>query len=204
MNSSARYSRCLDLAVCLGLLVPFAAVAVSLVILNPWFNPGPLFFRQPRVGQGEHIFWIWKFRTMKGADQPGQFAPHQTDRIPPIGQFLRRFHLDEVPQLINVLRAEMGVVGPRPEQHCVYENLAYKIPCYRARMIYKPGLTAPSQIKYGYATTRIDHVRRTRSDLSYFAQATLISDLGVILQTAAYLVFWHKMRAKIELLAVQR
>lgn len=178
----------LDIIVVLLLAPMLVMLAGVLVLLNPIFNPGPLFFRQTRVGQGEQCFQIWKFRTMIGPETPGHFATQSGWRAKPLGRFLRCYHLDEIPQLINILRGEMTVVGPRPEQKVVYPRLVQHIPGYHTRQAYKPGLTSPGQICMGYASSHQEHAARFDLDRDYFARATLTSDLCIFGATILYLI----------------
>ncbi|MEM6897262.1 MAG: sugar transferase, partial [Pseudomonadota bacterium] len=108
------WKRCGDVGLCVLLLPLFVLTACALLVINPFLNPGTLLFSQRRVGLRGHEFTIFKFRTMAGGSAIPRFAPEETARLTPLGGLLRRAHLDELPQIINILRGEMTFVGPRP------------------------------------------------------------------------------------------
>ncbi|MFN2569974.1 MAG: sugar transferase, partial [Candidatus Dormibacteria bacterium] len=141
----ARYSRAkrtFDMLLALAAL-PILLVVTPLVALgNMVGNRGPLFFRQPRVGRDNVEFPIWKFRTMRPhAGGPSHWTTADDPRITPFGRFLRRRHIDELPQVLNLLKGEIAMVGPRPEQPQYVEELTEKIRFYRLRHVVRPGIT---------------------------------------------------------------
>lgn len=163
----------------------FIAIAIRLD------SPGPVIFRQKRVGGGGKIFTLYKFRTMvDGADQNGNHAPAElTDkRFTRVGRFLRRMHLDELPQFFNILSGDMHLVGPRPfvpnqEQECLE-----KIPYYRQRWVIKPGATGWAQVNRGYNATIEDNREKLSYDLFYIKNISLGLDLLILLQTVKILL----------------
>lgn len=183
--------RSLDLAVSvlsLPLLLPlFAIVALAIKI----DSPGPVFFRQPRVGQANRIFSIWKFRTMQvdGEDKTGRNHTLVGDkRITRIGRFLRSTSLDEIPQILNVIEGTMSLVGPRPHPVSVHaEGLMFweVDPRYWHRHAIKPGITGLAQVRGHRGSTlhRRDVLNRVSSDLEYLAGWTLWRDLIILVAT---------------------
>jgi exopolysaccharide biosynthesis polyprenyl glycosylphosphotransferase len=164
----------------LGLILPFIALA------NAFGSPGPLFYRQERIGKGCRPFTMTKFRSMvpdaerrTGAVWSGKGDP----RITKVGYWLRRSRLDEVPQLINVLRGEMSIVGPRPERPSFVGPLSQTLPLYRARNAVKPGLTGWAQVHYEYGDSVEDSQVKLEYDLYYVKHASLYLDLLVMLHT---------------------
>lgn len=170
--------------VLLVLLSPFMAFGVALV---KFFSPeGPLFFRQERVGRFGKTFQIMKLRTMRtDAEKDGpQWSTGKSDsRVFPGGAFLRRYRIDEIPQLINILRGEMSFVGPRPEQPAFVTALAEALPFYEERHMIHPGLTGWAQVCYPYGASTEDARCKLEYDLYYLKHAGLIFDLLILLDT---------------------
>ncbi len=144
----------LDATALTGLLLflPFLPFVILAVRLS---SPGPIFFRQTRVGQGGRNFTVYKFRTMRqDAEAAGaKWATKNDPRVTNIGMFMRKTRLDEVPQLWNVLRGDMGFVGPRPERPEFIPWLSEQIPFFDLRHMIRPGLTGWAQVRYGYGAT---------------------------------------------------
>jgi lipopolysaccharide/colanic/teichoic acid biosynthesis glycosyltransferase len=167
----------------------FVLVVMAFVaVLNARTSPGPLFFRQQRVGQGGRPFKIVKFRTMvpdaerlTGAVWAGQ----ADSRVTPIGRWLRKTHLDELPQVFNILRGEMSIVGPRPERPEFVGHLARTIPYYRARHSVRPGLTGWAQIHQSYGDTVALAQEKLEYDLFYVKRASFLLDTLIMLRTVA-------------------
>jgi len=150
-------------------------------------SPGPAFYQQKRVGKNNKIFKIIKFRTMiTEAEKNGpQWAKENDSRITKVGKLLRRFHLDELPQLLNILKGEMSFIGPRPERPEFVEELVKKIPHYHLRHLIKPGLTGWAQINYPYGSSVEDTEKKLYYDLYYLKNRSLILDLEIFLKTLA-------------------
>jgi len=161
-------------------LLPFIALAIVL-------DSGlPVFYSQPRLGRSGRAFRIFKFRSMVTiAEENGEevWAAPDDPRVTRVGRFLRVTRLDELPQVLNVLRGEMSVVGPRPERPQLVARLAAEIPLYRARLAVKPGLTGWAQINHGYANTVAEAMRKLQFDLFYIKRQSLWLDLLVLLRT---------------------
>jgi len=164
-----------------------------LLIMLPWISLAillesgrPIFFLQPRAGRGGHPFNMIKFRTMRPAppeEERGKWAEDDDHRITALGRFLRKTHLDEFPQFINVLRGDMSLVGPRPEQPALIAELEERIPFYRARLLAKPGITGWAQVNYGYVASVRETEIKLEYDLYYIKHRSLMFDFVIILRT---------------------
>lgn len=184
----ARYKTALDLASALLALPLIALAGLALMVLNPAFNPGPLLFRQARMGQGGRRFEMVKFRTMTprppGTAPRGPGDPLEAGRITPLGRFLRRTRIDELPNFVNVLRGEMSLIGPRPdawEHACAYLR---SVPGYGERLRVRPGITGLAQVRAGYADSERAIRRKARLDRLYVRRATRALDLHILALTA--------------------
>ncbi len=186
-----RAKRVIDVVLALAGLPVLAAALPAVWIGNRVGNPGPLFYRQPRVGKDGHPFTIWKFRTMTAAPPAAGLGPGPTStwttehdpRVTPFGHVLRRYHLDELPQLINILRGELSIVGPRPEQPHYVDELRRKIAFYDVRHLVRPGLTGWAQVKQGYAADETDALEKLQYDFFYLRRQHLALDLRIIWRT---------------------
>lgn len=143
---------------------------------------GPIIFRQLRVGLDGRRFTMYKFRSMlHGADDQGpQFAIRHDPRLIPLGSFLRRSHLDELPQLWNVLRGDLSLVGPRPEQVPFVEQFEKKIPFYSYRHLVRPGITGWAQVNFGYAEDTVETIEKLSYDLYYVKNLSPVLDLHIL------------------------
>jgi len=200
-------------AVAVFLTAPVMLVVALLVKLS---SPGPIIYTQPRVGlnrrqrssgwdgqdrrtgsdRGGRIFTIYKFRTMRPAAAPGAdgaesqvWASRNDPRITPVGRFLRASRLDELPQLFNVLKGDMNIVGPRPEQPEIFENLSSEVPRYRARQSVLPGITGWAQVNHGYDETIDDVRKKVELDLEYIGRRSTVEDLTIMAKTVPVMVF---------------
>jgi exopolysaccharide biosynthesis polyprenyl glycosylphosphotransferase len=180
--------RALDLTVVLlgGLVfVPVIALCALAIKLH---DGGPVLFRQRRIGSRGNEFTLLKLRTMRVAAAEARWSSADDDRITAIGRLLRRTHLDEVPQLINVLRGEMSIVGPRPEQPAFVARLEHALPHYSRRHLIKPGLTGWAQVRCGYAGSDTGSAWKLCHDLFYLKHQSLWLDLAILAETARTLV----------------
>ena len=167
----------------LVLLSPFLALGALLVRLA---SPGPVIFRQERAGRLGRSVTVLKLRTMhvqKEGKGMERWATEEAPRIFPIGGFLRKFRIDEIPQLINVLRGEMSFVGPRPEQLTIVDELARRIPFYRERLLIQPGITGWAQVNYPYGASVEDSARKLEYDLYYMKHMGIFLDFFILLET---------------------
>ena len=180
-----RAKRILDVPIalvgCIGLalLLPFV-VAANLV-----GNRGPLLYRQERVGKGGRTFQILKLRTMRpaGPDDPTEWTAASDPRVTRFGRLLRTTHLDELPQVLNILRGDLGVVGPRPEQPQYVAALTDKLPFYGLRHLVRPGLTGWAQVKYGYAGSESDALEKLQYEFWYLRHQSLRTDARIVGRT---------------------
>jgi len=162
--------------------LPFLPIIYLAIKLS---SPGSGFFMQQRTGKDGKKFMAVKFRTMyQNAEQTGpQWAQPNDPRITGIGKFLRKTRIDEIPQLINVLRGEMSLIGPRPERPEFIEKLKEKIPFYEARLLVKPGITGWAQINFPYGASEQDAFEKLQYDLYYIKNRSLVLDISILLRT---------------------
>jgi lipopolysaccharide/colanic/teichoic acid biosynthesis glycosyltransferase len=149
-------------------------------------SKGPAFFSQERTGQAGRVFTVWKFRSMRrDAEQATgpTWARQQDERVTRVGRFLRRSRLDELPQLWNVLRGDMSLVGPRPERPVFVQQLQTVIPFYNLRHTVKPGLTGWAQINYEYGSSVEDAVEKLQYDLFYIKHMSWVLDTLIAFET---------------------
>jgi len=146
---------------------------------------GPVFYRQQRVGQNEQVFRLVKFRTMATNSEANGpvWAAQDDDRIFAFGRFLRLFRLDELPQLVNILKGDMSFVGPRPERPVFVNELKRSIPYYSLRSAIRPGLTGWAQVNYAYGASSHDALEKLKYDLHYIQHLSLLFDLQIVLRT---------------------
>lgn len=204
-----RARRVLNVALAvIGLVVAFPVMLV-IALLVKLSSPGPVFYTQTRVGidrrdpldvngngrrkvnYGGRLFRIYKFRTMRpSTDSALQvWASPNDSRITPVGQVLRKYRLDELPQLVNVLRGEMNIVGPRPEQPNIFMQLRGEIDGYDQRQRVLPGITGLAQVSQHYDSC-VDDVRRKLSfDLEYIGRESALEDLRILLRTVPVILF---------------
>ncbi len=164
-----------------GVLLLVSLPLVTLLMLAITLtSPGPAIFRQTRVGKSGELFTLVKLRTMTLSDDSGAWATDHDHRITPLGRVLRRFRLDELPQLWNVLRGELALVGPRPEQVPIVERLEQQIPFYAARHTVRPGLTGWAQVNLGYSGSLEGTRAKLQRDLYYVKHRSLRLDLLIL------------------------
>ena len=173
------------LAALAGLVLFLPALAIIGIIIK-LTSKGPVFYLQERVGKDGKSFGIIKLRTMvtdaEAATGP-VWARENDPRITPIDRFLRMTHLDEVPQLINVLKGEMSIVGPRPERPLFVERFNSQIPSYAERLRVKPGITGLAQVCHKYDETTKDVRRKVAYDLLYIQRMCLMVDVAIVFLT---------------------
>lgn len=173
----------------LGFTLPVSALAVLAIVSC---DGGPIFYRQDRVGQHGKVFRLLKFRSMRvDAERDGvaRWAARADSRITPVGGFLRRTRIDEIPQIYNVLRGEMSFIGPRPERPTIVDQLRREIPFYDYRHAVKPGITGWAQINYSYGASLEDAREKLKLDLYYIKNYSVILDLLILMQTVR-VVLW--------------
>jgi lipopolysaccharide/colanic/teichoic acid biosynthesis glycosyltransferase len=148
-------------------------------------SKGPILYRQERVGEDERIFRLLKFRSMRmDAEENGpEWARVDDQRVTRVGRMIRKLRLDEIPQMINVLKGEMSFVGPRPERPFFTEQLKNEIPYYSQRHVIKPGITGWAQICYRYGASKEDALEKLKYDLYYIKHMSWVFDLIIFFET---------------------
>jgi exopolysaccharide biosynthesis polyprenyl glycosylphosphotransferase len=185
-----RFKRASDIAVSTVALV----IAIPLILLGAaaiWLEDrGPVFFRQTRVGRNRAPFSIIKLRTMRASTAPGDPYTRPGDRrITRVGGFLRLTRLDELPQLWNVLKGDMSLIGPRAEWDRLVEHYEKEIPCYHFRHLVKPGITGWAQVNYPYGASLEDTIRKLEYDLYYIRYFSFLLDAAILLKTIHIMLF---------------
>jgi lipopolysaccharide/colanic/teichoic acid biosynthesis glycosyltransferase len=182
-----RVKRLLDVTLGLGGLIALILVEPFVLLGNVIGNRGPLLYRQQRIGKNGVTFEVLKFRTMRerGLDEreTTTWTQENDPRITPFGRVLRKTHIDELPQLWNVLFGDLSIVGPRPEQPHYVEELTGKLPFYGLRHLVRPGLTGWAQVKYGYAGDEHDALEKLQYDFWYLRHQSLALDARIIGRT---------------------
>jgi exopolysaccharide biosynthesis polyprenyl glycosylphosphotransferase len=175
----------------------FAAPVLLLVaIIIKLDSKGPVFYTQERVGMGGRNFKMLKFRTMKtDAEATGvKWAQKDDPRVTRIGKYLRRFRIDELPQILNVVKGEMGIVGPRPERPEFVAKLRRQIPYYDLRTLVPPGITGWAQIRYPYAASLEEAREKLQYDLWYVKHLSVRLDISILFHTAKVVLFGRGAR----------
>lgn len=180
-----RTKRVFDIALGVAGLVPLAVAVPVVALANLVGNRGPLLYRQERVGRFGTTFSMFKFRTMRPHDGTGptDWTAADDPRITRFGRVLRLSHLDELPQVVNILRGDLSVVGPRPEQPRYVEELNEKLPFYGLRHLVRPGLTGWAQVVYGYAGDETDALEKLQYEFFYLRHQDLRFDLRIVGRT---------------------
>jgi lipopolysaccharide/colanic/teichoic acid biosynthesis glycosyltransferase len=170
----------------IGSFWPFSILALAIYV----DSPGPIFYTQERVGKGGRTFRLFKFRSMiPSAEASGAVWAEENDpRVTRVGRLLRRAMMDELPQLINVLRGEMSIVGPRPERPIFAHQLAEQIPFYRARHAVKPGMAGWALVNYGYSSSVRDALVKLQYDLYYIKHQSIYLDLLILAKTIGAMI----------------
>ena len=209
-DRSERIARALNVSLAVIGLIAASPILLIVAVLIKVTSPGPILYAQARVGfdrrrrptgsgvydrrardLGGRPFMILKFRTMRvGAEKNGAvWASKKDNRVTPIGSFMRKYRIDEIPQLVNVIRGDMNIVGPRPERPSIFSRLCDDIADYPLRQRAKPGITGWAQINQAYDTS-IDDVRsKVRFDLEYIEQQGVTTDLRIMARTVPVMIF---------------
>lgn len=180
--------------------IDITASLIGLLFLSPLFlaigwkvkksSAGPVFFRQERVGLNGKLFSIIKFRSMVLNAENGipQLSSENDERITPFGKFIRKYRIDELPQLWNVLKGDMSLVGPRPERKYFIDQIIQTAPQYQLLQRVKPGITSLGMVKFGYASSITEMLQRMRYDLLYIENISLLMDFKILIYTV--LILW--------------
>ena len=175
-------------SVLIVLALPLMLITAILIALEGGF---PVLYQQERVGQGGRIFRVTKFRSMRTdaeLDGKPRWAASNDDRVTRVGRVIRRYRIDELPQLFNVLKGDMSLVGPRPERPFFVDQLTREIPFYAARHSIKPGLTGWAQVRYHYGATLDDAAEKLQFDLYYVKNHSLFLDLVILFETVVVVI----------------
>jgi lipopolysaccharide/colanic/teichoic acid biosynthesis glycosyltransferase len=183
--------RIFDITISFILLPLLLIIFLILYFLNFIYNPGTVFYVQNRMGKDCKVFQAIKFRSMISSDiiQRGHDDPIEESRILPLGKFLRKTRIDEIPQIINIIQGDMSLIGPRPdfyEHAIVFQN---KIDDYHKRYIIRPGITGLAQIRLGYAVGLEETKNKTKLDLHYIKNAGFFLDVKIIFGTIFTVLF---------------
>jgi lipopolysaccharide/colanic/teichoic acid biosynthesis glycosyltransferase len=204
-REAARLRRALNVAVAAVALVVVLPLMLVIALAIKLTSPGPVLFRQTRVGldrrqgqggnwrrqvdYGGRLFTMYKFRTMHVQKRRVEvWARPDDDRVTPVGRVLRRYRLDELPQFFNVLRGEMNIVGPRPEQPGLFLELREQVDRYQERQRVLPGITGWAQVNQSYDQDLDDVRRKVRYDLEYAARSSALEDLRIMLRTLPVMI----------------
>jgi sugar transferase (PEP-CTERM system associated) len=188
------FKRVVDFVVSLLFLTAVLPITLMVGLAIKLESKGPIFYRQERVGLNGKIFRVWKFRSMRiDAEKDGvpRWASARDNRVTGVGRFIRATRIDEIPQIINVLRGDMSFIGPRPERPYFVQQLRREMPYYDLRHRVKPGITGWAQVNYRYGESVEDARQKLAYDLYYVKNNDLILDLVILVQTVRVIVFAH-------------
>jgi lipopolysaccharide/colanic/teichoic acid biosynthesis glycosyltransferase len=177
--------RMFDIVLCLLLLPLLFMTAIVLLALNEFFNSGRLFFIQKRMGKDCEFFFVIKFRTMTHINEIARKynEPIETNRITPLGRILRKMRIDELPQILNVLKGDMSLIGPRPDYYIHALEYLKDVKGYRERHAIRPGITGLSQIRLGYVESLEATTKKAFVDNYYIQNVGYIIELKIIIST---------------------
>jgi exopolysaccharide biosynthesis polyprenyl glycosylphosphotransferase len=187
-----KLKRLMDIFISFLILIVSSPIIILTSIAIKIDSKGPIFFKQERLGQNGKPFKVLKFRSMinDAEKYTGPVWSQKDDpRVTRMGKFVRRVRIDEIPQMINVLKGEMSLVGPRPERAFFVEKLSLEIPYYKRRLKVRPGVTGWAQIKHKYDETIDDVKIKLRYDLFYIENMSIRMDLKILLRTVFVVLF---------------
>ena len=184
-RSDPALKRIVDVMIAAAGLVLAAPLMLLTAIAVRLDSPGPVLYRQERVGENDRLFTLCKFRSMRSDAEKGTplWAKNNDSRVTRVGRFIRLTRLDELPQLLNVLRGDMSFVGPRPERPYFVQQLTAQIPFYAERHAVKPGVTGWAQVRYRYGSSVEDAMEKLRYDLYYIKHLSIAFDLTIVIDT---------------------
>ncbi len=190
-KSFQAFKRGMDYVIAATVLVVAAPLMALIALMVKLTSPGPVIYSQTRVGQGGRNFRIYKFRTMRADAEKGTgavWAQKNDSRLTPVGGFLRKCHLDELPQVFNVLKGEMSIVGPRPERPEIVKDLKLVITDYEKRLQIKPGITGLAQVMNRYDETINDVRRKVKYDILYIKKMCWLVEMRVLALTCVVMI----------------
>ena len=190
-GSLRRLKRALDVLISLLLLIPAAPIMLLTALIVRLESPGPVIYKQDRVGLFEKEFTVYKFRSMRAdAEKNGAvWASAQDSRVTKFGKFIRKVRIDELPQIWNILKGDMSFIGPRPERMAFVTTLKETIPYYSLRHTVKPGLTGWAQVCYPYGASEEDARRKLEYDLYYIKNMSILLDINIVFKTVGVVLF---------------
>jgi len=190
-NIHRRLKRAIDLLISIAFLIIAFPIGVIISIAIALNSKGSVFYMQERVGENQKPFNLFKFRTMASDAEKGNpiWAEENDPRNTSIGKILRKTRMDELPQLINIIKGEMSLIGPRPEREFFVKRLIEKIPFYSLRFSVKPGLTGWAQVIYKYGASEEDALEKLQYELYYIKNMSLFLDLRILLKTIRIILF---------------
>jgi exopolysaccharide biosynthesis polyprenyl glycosylphosphotransferase len=182
------FKRPMEVVLALALTILLLPVGLLIALAIGLTSRGPIIFKQKRTGQNEHEFMIYKFRTMKAdAEKDGpRWASYNDERATFIGRILRKTHLDELPQLINIINGDLSFVGPRPERPEFVNQIKKDVPYFELRLLVRPGITGWAQINYKYGASVEDAYEKLQYDMYYLKNRSLALDFFILLRTIKY------------------
>lgn len=188
-----RFKRLFDVVLCILFLPPFVLITIILFFLNLFVDKGPVFFIQKRMGRNCKPFYAIKFRTMKYTEVINRkhSDPLEVDRITSLGRSLRKTRLDELPQILNVIKGEMSLIGPRPDYYEHAILFLNDVPYYRTRHIIRPGISGLSQIRLGYAEGVDATKKKSKVDVFYIENANFYLEIKIIFGTIMTILKGH-------------
>ncbi len=184
-----RFKRLSDILLAGAGLILASPVLLLAALAIVFEDRGPVFFRQPRIGRNRRTFAIIKLRTMRVQAAGSRYTQTGDARITRVGRFLRASRLDEFPQLWNVLRGDMSLIGPRAEWDALVDDYEKQIPCYHFRHLVKPGITGWAQVNYPYGASIEDTLRKLEYDLYYIRHFSILLDAAIVLKTLHVILF---------------
>ncbi|WP_111669241.1 sugar transferase [Algoriphagus litoralis] len=192
INLSTRFAkRAFDILFSSMVILFGLPIFLMVAALTKITSKGPVFYKQERIGRNGKPFFIYKYRSMiVDAEANGpQLTTDDDPRITKWGKFMRKTHLDELPQFWNVLVGDMSVVGPRPEREHFIKQIVKKAPSYKNLLSLKPGITSIGQVDYGYAESVEEMCERMTLDLDYLKEVNLAKDLSIIVKTVGTMIY---------------
>lgn len=185
------FTKLVDILLCIIVGLVFVMVVPFVFFFNLFLNKGPLFYIQKRIGKKGKEFNIYKFRSMVvDAEKSGaKMATNNDTRITPFGRILRKFRIDELPQIISVINGDMSFIGPRPERKVFVDQLDKMNPFYSVRHVIKPGITGWAQVKYKYGENLEDSIRKLEYDLFYIKNRSVTLDIRILFKTITTILF---------------